>query len=252
MKGGLSVIHIALCDDEEMQRQLTHKLLDSYLSERGAVAKIWEFSDGQSLLNAIYDETYDLYLLDIVMPEMDGIELGMKIRRSDENGMILYLTTSPDFALEGYQAKAAAYLLKPVQQERLFSALDDALKAILSRREQSVMIKTADGTTRLLMDHLLYVEQTERAPQYHLRDGSCVAGVTIQTSFQEAMQPLLTDKRFYLCGASFLLNLHYIKSINKAEVLFAGGQKTTVPRRSAAELHTAWMGYWLEGGSKNV
>ena len=87
-EGVFEVFHIALCDDEAAQRQLTHKLLDSYFSSRGAAAKIWEFSDGQGLLNAMLDETFDLYLLDIVMPEMDGIDLGMELRKSDENGSL--------------------------------------------------------------------------------------------------------------------------------------------------------------------
>ena len=242
------MFHIALCDDDARQMQLTHKLLDNYLSLRGVAAKIWEFSNGQALLNAMYDETFDLYLLDIVMPEMDGIDLGMELRKSDENGVIIYLTTSPDFALQGYQTKAASYLLKPVRENELFRALDDAFKAITNRREQSIMVKTADGMSRLLLDHILYVEQAERAPRYHMKDGSCVVGVTIQTSFQDTIRPLLADKRFYLCGASFVLNLHCIKSINKADVLFVGGQQTTVPRRAAAELNTAWIHYWLEGG----
>ena len=244
------MFHIALCDDDVKQRRLTHKLLDNYLSLHGTAAKIREFSSGQALLNAMCDETFDLYLLDIVMPEMDGINLGAELRKSDENGVIVYLTTSPDFALQGYSVKAASYLLKPIQEEKLFSVLDDAFKAITNRREQSIMVKTADGMSRLLLDHILYVEQTERVPRYHLKDGSCVVGVTIQTSFLETMRPLLSDKRFYLCGASFVLNLHCIKSINKADVLFAGGQQTTVPRRSAAELNTAWIHYWLEGGQR--
>ena len=242
------MFRIALCDDDVKQRQLTHKLLDSYFSLRSTAAKIWEYSSGQALLNAMFDETFDLYLLDIVMPEMDGIDLGAELRKSDESGVIIYLTTSPDFALQGYSVKAASYLLKPVQEDELFRALDDAFKAITNRREQSIMVKTADGMSRLLLDHILYVEQKERAPHYHLKDGSCVVGLTIQTSFQDIMQPLLADKRFYLCGASFVLNLHCIKSINKADVLFVGGQQTTVPRRAAVELNTAWMHYWLEGG----
>ena len=242
------MFRIALCDDDVKQRQLTHKLLDNYLSLRGAAAKIWEFSGGQALLNAMCDETFDLYLLDIVMPEMDGIDLGTGLRKSDENGVIIYLTTSPDFALQGYSVKAASYLLKPVREDELFRALDDAFKAITNRREQSIMVKTADGMSRLLLDHILYVEQTERAPHYYMKDGSCVVGVTIQTSFQDTIRPLLADKCFYLCGASFVLNLHCIKSINKADVLFVGGQQTTVPRRAAAELNTAWIHYWLEGG----
>lgn len=243
------MFHIALCDDEAAQRQLTHKLLDRYFSDQGAAVKIWEFSDGQSLLNAMLDETFDLYLIDIVMPEVDGINLGLALRKSDENGVIIYLTNSPDFALEGYSVKAASYLLKPVSEEKLFSALDDALKTISNRRAQIVMVKTAEGTSRLLLDDILYVEQIDRFPHYYLRDGSCVIGVTIRTSFQDAMKPLLADKRFYLCGASIVFNLHHIKSVTKSNA-FIGSRQTPVPKRTAAELHTAWMHYWLEGGTQ--
>ena len=80
------MFHIALCDDDAKQMQLTHKLLDSYFSLRSTAAKIWEYSSGQALLNAMFDETFDFYLLDIVMPEMDGIDLGAELRKSDESG----------------------------------------------------------------------------------------------------------------------------------------------------------------------
>jgi len=245
------MFRVALCDDEAAQRQLTHKLLDGYFSSRGVAAKIWEFSDGQGLLNAMADEAFDLYLLDIVMPEMDGIDLGMELRKSDENGIIIYLTTSPDFALEGYSVKAASYLLKPIREEKLFSALDDALKTIADRCARSVLVKTAEGMVRLSLDDILYVEQIERFPHYYLRDGGCVTGVTIRTSFQEAMQPILANKRFYLCGASFVFNLYHIKSVTKSGAVI-GSRQVPVPKRAAAELNTAWIHYWLEGGGKSV
>ncbi|MBQ3031103.1 MAG: response regulator transcription factor [Anaerotignum sp.] len=243
------MLHIALCDDEADHRQLTHELLNTYFADRGVAAKIWRFPDGQSLLNAVLDNPFDLYLLDILMPEMDGIDLGLALRKRDENGVIIYLTTSPDFALEGYSVKAASYLLKPVSEEKLFSALDDARKTISNRRTQIVMVKTAEGTNRLLLDDILYVEQIDRLPHYYLYDGSCVVGVTIRTSFQEAMKPLLSDRRFYLCGASFVFNLHHIKSVTKSNACI-GSRQVPVPKRTAAELHTAWMHYWLEGGTQ--
>ena len=87
------MFRIAQCDDDARQIQLTHKLLDNYLSLRGVAAKIWEYSSGQALLNTMCDETFDLYLLDIVMPEMDGIDLGAELRKSDESGVIIYITT---------------------------------------------------------------------------------------------------------------------------------------------------------------
>lgn len=205
------MFHIALCDDDALQMQLVHEQLDNYLSLRGIAGEIQEFNNGQALLNAMYEEHFDIYLLDIVMPPLDGIVLGMQIRKSDEKGIIVYLSSSPDFALKGYKVKAASYLLKPVPEDELFHVLDDVFKTISEQNTENLMVKTQNGTSIFLLDHILYVEQTARAPHYHLKDGSCIVGVTIQTSFRDTMHVLLTDKRFYLCGASFILNLHNIK-----------------------------------------
>ena len=248
--------HIALCDDEALQRQITGEILDRYIAGRKLAATVRKFSGGQELLNAMYDETFDIYILDIVMPEMNGIELGFSLRKAEhktgQEGAIIYLTTSPDFALEGYHAKAAAYLLKPVQEKELYAALDIAIETLSDRHEKSLLIKTAEGTVRLSFDNILYVEQIDRIPHYYLRDGSCVSGITMRASYQETMTPLLADSRFCLCGASFVFNLHHIRSITKNTVTLADGKQVAVPKRAVAALHTAWMQYWLKGGSKNV
>ncbi len=243
------MFHIALCDDDARQIQLTHKLLDNYLSLRGVAAKIWEFSNGQALLNAMYDETFDLYLLDIVMPEMDGIDLGMELRKSDENGVIIYLTTSPDFALQGYQTKAASYLLKPVREVELFRALDDAVADHARRRENGILVKCHDGTVRLNADDIFFAELNNRSARYHLREG-CVESTTITGPFKEAVAPLLRSKCFLLCGSSFIVNLHHIKMVDKTGALFADGHYLSLPRSACGPLRSAWTDYWLEGGMK--
>ena len=62
------------------------------------------------------------------MPEMSGIELGIRLRELGCRGTIIYLTVSPDFAVDSYDARAFHYLLKPVKSTRLFEVLDQALE----------------------------------------------------------------------------------------------------------------------------
>jgi len=226
-------------------------MLEDYFFRRDLAVDIREFAGGQELLDALRDRRFDLYLLDIMMPGLDGIRLGAALRDEDKEGTIIYLTTSPDYALESYDVRAFSYLLKPVREEKLFAVLDDAI-AVRERREESVIVRTAEGTVRLRLDSILYVELTGRAPCYYLSDGTQVAGVTLRTSFQEAMRPLLNDRRFHLCGSSFVFNLHHIGSMNKSEVLFDGGRWAAVPRRAYHALQSAWMDYWLEGGGQSV
>ncbi len=242
---------IALCDDEGPQRKFTRHMLEDYFARRDLTAKICEFASGRELLDALCGQRFDVYFLDIVMPDLDGIRLGVALRNRDKEGMIIYLTTSPDFALESFDARAFSYLLKPVREEKLFAVLDDAI-AHRERRDASVIVRTAEGTVRVSLSSILYVELAGRAPHYYLNDGSHVAGVTIRASFQEAMQPLLNDKRFHRCGSSFIFNLHHIRSMNKSKVLFDGGRWASPPRRAFSALQSAWMDYWLEGDRQNV
>lgn len=82
------------------------------------------FQSGYELLDAVERSgSFDLYLLDIVMPEQNGIEVGLSIRKLDGLGLIVYLTTSPDYAVDSYLTNAFHYLLKPVRWEQMVSVL---------------------------------------------------------------------------------------------------------------------------------
>lgn len=243
------MFRIALCEDDAAQRELTCALLNEYIAVRDLAARVRVFPSAHELHSALFDEPFDIYVLDIVMPGMNGIELGRQIRQSDRDGSILYLTSSPDFALESYQTKASSYLLKPVDRQELFAALDDAMAVHSRRWENGILVKCRGGTVRLPSDDILYAELRNRAVGYCLRNGS-VESMTISTSFKEAVAPLLNSGNFLLCGSSFIVNLHYIRMVDKGGALFSDGRYLSLPKSACAPLRSAWIDYWLEGGTK--
>ena len=113
---------IALCDDEKSYHGKILELIGQYRETKpGCTLLMSSFYSGKDLLNHV-DEYggFDLYILDCIMPGMDGIELGAALRRRDDHGMLIYLTSSPDFALDSYRVDAFDYLLKPVDKELFF------------------------------------------------------------------------------------------------------------------------------------
>ena len=109
------MLHIAICDDEQEQLALSEKLLQEYHELHPELnLRVDTFSSGAALLEHLRTTgSFDIYLLDILMPGENGIELGLKIRKTDQCGRIFYLTTSPDYAIDSYLTKASQYLLKP-------------------------------------------------------------------------------------------------------------------------------------------
>lgn len=245
------MLRIAILDDERDQRENTHNLLSEYLNEHHIVAKVIDFPSARQVLNEVEDNApFDIYIVDIVMPEMSGIEFGKLLRKLDRNGLIIYLTTSPDFALESYETHAFNYILKPVSAGKFAGILDEAIQSLNKRLDSSIEVKTHSSIIRIPLDTILYAELSNRAVQYHLEDGSSVFSTTLTGAFRDAVSPLLDDNRFVLCGASFLLNLHFVKMVDKDGALLTDNTRISLPKTACPPLRAAWSNYWLEGGTK--
>lgn len=102
------MLRIAICDDEENQLRKTAALLEDYLRIRPECSgQVETFLAGETLLKrAEAAGGFDLYILDILMPDLSGIDVGRKLRQLENGGEIIYLTTSNDFAADSYEVQA--------------------------------------------------------------------------------------------------------------------------------------------------
>ena len=110
-EGSLAMLRIAICDDEEKHLKQTAELLNTYLQSRPDLqGQVELFPSGGSLLERVEeDRSFDLYVLDILMPELSGIDTGRRLRTLGEGGEIIYLTSSNDFAADSYDVRAFFY-----------------------------------------------------------------------------------------------------------------------------------------------
>lgn len=93
--------------------------------------RLQKFQHYSDLLDAIETHgRYDIYILDIIMPELNGIQLGMEIRKKDNDSIIIFLTSSAEYGVDSYSISAKDYILKPYTEEALFSALDKAVASM--------------------------------------------------------------------------------------------------------------------------
>ena len=243
------MLRIAICDDEAQYVQQTENFVREYLHCRPELSgQIHTFQRGQELLCQV-EETggFDLYLLDIVMPGLDGIRTGQKLREFGDGGEIIYLTVSPDYAIDSYSVHAFFYLLKPLEKGRFFAVLDAAAKKLNDRRSKAVLITTKDGPRRLLLDQILYVERVGRSLRYFCSGGT-VDSMSLRVPFHAAVEPLLADPRFCQCGSSFAFNLQHVTGVSGQEVLLDSGGSVAIPRASVVPFKHAWGRFWLEEG----
>lgn len=243
----MTMLRIAVCNGEENQLHQTAALLNTYLRSHPSVnGQVEAFPSGRALLaQAESAGGFDLYVLDILMPDLSGIDTVRRLRELGEGGEIIYLTSSNEFAADSYDVRAFFYLLKPVEQNKLFQVLDGAMEKLNRRRSSAVVVPTAEGPRRILFEHIRYIERVRRIMRYYCTDG-IVDFQTIRVPFREMAAPLLADPRFCLCGASFVLNFQHVTGVDGRTALLDSGQTLTLPRTSATDFKKAWGSYWLE------
>lgn len=244
------MISVSICDDESAQLAQAEAFLREYRPLHPDVElSVTAFSSGAALLEHLRVKgAFDIYLLDVIMPGQNGIELGLSIREADQVGQIVYLTTSPDFAVDSYRARASDYLLKPLDKGSLFRSLDGVIEGIEHKRQAFATIKTREGIRRIPLHCIVYGELAGRCVQYHLSDSSVIEGMSLRGSFQDAAAPFLAHLRFVLCAASFFVNLSFVEQIDSTGLRLTGGGMIPVSRAFRREVTAQWLDHHLERG----
>lgn len=244
------MFRIAICDDELEQLTATAALLHEYGDLHPELGiQVSTFSNAALMMEQLrVSGSFELYLLDVIMPGSNGIELGKKIRALDRVGYIFYLTTSPDYAVDSYLVRASQYLLKPVSKLQLFAALDEAAEIWQREHQSFVTLKTRDGLRRLAIRTVVYGELVGHNVRYYLADGTTLESMSVRTAFRGAVAQFLEYDRFVLCSASFLVNLSYVESIDAAGLRLRGGQVLPLSRSLRSEVTKRWLDHHLKGG----
>ena len=117
-------MYIAVCDDQTEELKDLTELLGAWETDRGTPVRVKSFRSAAALLDAARHERFTLYLLDIMMPGLNGMDAAREIRGFDKAADIIFLTSSPGFAYDSYSVQALEYLLKPIRTKTLYPILD--------------------------------------------------------------------------------------------------------------------------------
>ena len=241
------MLKIAICDDVSAELSHVAGLTRACLAEAGIDAAVLAFSHPDELLTACETETFHIFLLDMVMPMISGLELGRSIRRVSTDAQIIYITAEPGFALDAYSVNPLHYLLKPVDPEALFAALRLAAVKTAFGEETSVTVKTRDGLRTLIADAVVCCEYARHTVIYTLKSGERVVTLTISQSFAEHIAPLLRDRRFIHPHAAFAVNMSYTERFSKDGFLMRGGTVIPVSGKQFTAVRNTYMSYRLGG-----
>lgn len=206
-----SVIVTAIVEDEESAYQIIKQHLERFQASQRVKFDIHYFPDGYSFLED--KGAYNLIFLDIEMPGMNGMELAKKIRAKDEKVIIIFITNMVQYAIKGYEVDALDYVLKPINYSRFEALMKKTMRILGTEESKGIFVKTNNGTMKIYLDRIYYLEILDHLLVYHTADGDYETWRSLASAEQE-----LPSDIFARCNHSCIVNLAYVTGCNKDTV----------------------------------
>lgn len=235
------MLRIAVVEDDHDSRERLTQYLEQYQQERGVRLQISCFQDGDAIVDG-YQSVYDLILMDIQMPLLDGMTAAELIRSMDDEVILIFLTNMKQYAIQGYRVGALDYLLKPVSYFALSQRLDKALQQLRRRRKQYVTFVSQGNWYKLELSQIYYIECQNHTLYYHTHSGNFPVNGTMK-NLEREMEPYGC---FFRCGKGYLVNLEHIDAVQDSCAVVAG-QLLPISRGKKSALLGALSRY-LNGG----
>ena len=218
------MIVVAICEDEGYILEELRKKVEKYINRKSLDASIKTFTSGEELLKA--KKKLDIILLDLMLPGIDGLEVARQI---SGRSRIIFVTSYREYAVEAFDANAVHYLVKPVTEERLFSALDRAVNQTEQMDNQALTLIKSGKTQVIFIRDILYCEVFNHQVRIHTVHGTYDYFGTLD------MLETKLDERFFRCHRSFVVNMSCVAGQEKGVAILTNGERIFISRRKQTD-----------------
>lgn len=233
------MIRIAIVEDEIHYQDQLKEFLRRFEQDRGETIEITTYSDGDEFIEN-YQAQFDIILMDVQMPLMDGMSAAEEIRKVDSEVVIIFITNMAQYAIKGYAVDALDYVLKPISYFSFSQRLSRAMDRMKKREDSHITIKIKGGVTRLKVSDIFYVES-----QGHKLIFRTKMGEFSTTGTMKELEDELASYHFFRRHKGYLYNLEHVDGMNESCAVVQG-EELPVSRSKRKPFMEALSNYWGE------
>ncbi len=243
------MLNIAICDDSHEQQGLIERAIEKYFKTHGGCPVQVTCYDNPLLFLEALDQNggYDILLLDIFMPGINGTEVAKEVRKRKDKTEIVFLTTSDDFAVTAFSLKAAHYLVKPFTQTEFDEAMNRAMESFERVKVLKISFRlTGGGVKTVDIDDILYIENYKHEQQVQLKDADVLSIRETMNSLQEQLDELCPHQ-FLTPYKGYIVNLKAVHSVEPDCMKLHRNISIPIARRSFREMTDKYFAYAFGG-----
>ena len=240
-------LKIAICEDRADDLALLRNHIEDHFARMGYAGEISSFETGEALLSASKTEAFDAIFMDIILPGSSGFDVARKIRESDPDCLLFFITITANHALESYALRATSYIIKPITTDSIDNALY-VCRDELARKGRVVDIPFGrDGSLSLPVANIQYVEVYNNYSRFHLHGKVHDARIAL-----DDVEQLLGGIPFLRCHRSYLVNMNHVGKINNKDFLMKNGDTVPIRTNGRNEVKSAIAGFLVGRGAQEV
>lgn len=232
---------IAICDDSEYMRNETEKYLLKYSMQRDFDYTVRKFENGESMLKHGHDLNIIFLDYEFAGKGADGMTIAKEIRKINRDVVIIFLSSYPSIVFRSFEVGTFRFLVKPIEEEAFFRALDDLIREM--ERDDVLTVKI-DGTNYFIQGkQITYIEGDGKNCIIHCidKDETMESHETLSNVEQR-----LSKKNFFRCHKSFLVNLRYVSSYNHTDLILEDKGVIMISRQRYKPFVEAYSQYLME------
>ena len=239
------MFRIALCDDEQKILDEVLQYINKYAERKNLQSlEVFPFDSASSLKNALDDEKpFDIFVLDVYIGKEMGTALAKNIRERGIDSPIIFLTTSVEHAPQGYETGTLRYLIKPLEPEKFYEAIDAACLQAEKLQSKLIRFKTENGIVSINANNIMYSEAHDHYQYIKLDNGQLLK---VRTTVSELYAMLAKNDGFVRLGSAYIINLRNIKNLTSSEILLYNNTTIPIPRGKYAELKKVFWNFQCE------
>lgn len=230
------MIRIAVCDDDAEFLENVVSLIEDWSMQSRIPVDIFRFENGDDLIIQNTIRRMDIIFLDIIMPLFSGMETAKELRKSDTAVNIIFLTSSPEFALESYDVKARGYLLKPVVENKLKELLYDCSHDL--EEAKNLVLKTKFGYQKLYYQDIEYIEAQNKVVIFYTRNGRKIEATETLRYFEKKLND---SEGFFKCHRSYMVYIPNVDNFNMTEITTKTGRCIPIARGCGKAFQEAYF-----------
>lgn len=227
---------VAICDDSLEDAKALESIVRQF-----DLADNWDitsYASSTDFLGHIRKRMpFDLVLLDIDMPNIDGIELGKTIKKFLPNAMIIFATSHPQYMLDAFDLEAFHYILKPFDVSKILPILRRAYDKYTSANQYHC-IKIKKQVIRIKISEIYFIEYCQKHVIYHTRKKDYEVIETLGSVYAA-----LKEFGFYQIHQGYIVNLEKVDHFDGYSVILTDGRSVAVSVRKKSEVIAAYTKY---------